>query len=311
MKGLSFFGFVAPMIILLVVIVWIGITIVGKNINAKDLVFSYTALAAAFVMFSLNLWFSLTNEESVHLVQPHLILSSECVDVYSELPMKSDFVVFNREKLTSALNLSKTVKGIGVPKLTDDESAALKRNLAEFLRISVVGHLLSEYPDWNPKIRAFRGSQHIQFNNSREGAGKNSYYSVEQLKTSLKLKISDFDLSEAVGMINKGLTLPPKTVVTTTGEDVIIENPHLRIEIEFEVADGMTFASPSYAGSTLRLDMGNSDYAVINVQSNIKVTVSRKRQRSGSPERPKYDAWASDLIESIRSGFSPVFMQTT
>ena len=51
-------GFVAPMIVLFIAIVWIGVTVVGKNVNAKDLVFSYTALAAAFVMFSCLLYTS-------------------------------------------------------------------------------------------------------------------------------------------------------------------------------------------------------------------------------------------------------------
>lgn len=308
MKGVSFMGFVAPMVLLFIAIAWIGFTIVGKNVNAKDLVFSYTALAAAFVMFSLNLWFSLKNEESMHVVQPHLILTPDCVDVYSELPMKSSFVVFNREKLTSALNLTRTGEKIGIPELTDAQRVAFKKNLAELLRVSVVGHLLSEYPDWNPDVKAFRGKKQVQFNNSEEGAGQNTYYSVEQLEKSLKIEVYDFDIAEGVGITN-GLTLPPKTVVTTSGEDLIFENPHIRIAIDFEVEDGMSFAAPSYIGSTLRLDHRDMSQGVINIQSNIRVVVSQKKQRSGSPDRLKYESWASQIIETIRAGFSPVLTQ--
>ena len=308
MKGVSFMGFVAPMIVLFIAIVWIGVTVVGKNVNAKDLVFSYTALAAAFVMFSLNLWFSLKNEESVDVIQPHLTLTPNCVDVYSELPMKSKFVVFNREKLTSSLNLTRTSENAGIPQLTDIERAAFKKNLAEFLRISVVGHLLSEYPDWNPGVKAFRGKRQIQFNNSEEGAGQNSYYSIAQLKNALKIEVDDFDISEGVGIIN-GLTLPPSTVVTTNGDNLILENPHVRIAMDFEVEDGMDFAVPSYVGSTLRLDYREMDQGVINIQSNIRVVVSQKKQRSGSPDRLKYESWASQIIEIIRAGFSPVLTE--
>lgn len=308
MKGVSLVGFVAPMIVLFIAIVWIGITIVGKNVNAKDLVFSYTALAAAFVMFSLNLWFSLKNEESVHIVQPHLTLTPNCVDVYSELPMKSSFVVFNRDKLTSALNLKSTGKKIGIPDFTDDERVAFKKNLAEFLRVSVIGHLLSEYPDWNPDIKVFRGKKQVQFNNSEEGAGQNAYYSVAQLEKALRIEVDDFDIAESVGITN-GLTLPPKTVVTTSGEDLVFENPYVRIAIDFEVEDGMIFAVPSYIGSTLRLDQRDMNQGFINIQSNIRVVVSQKKQRSGSPDRLKYESWASQIIETIRAGFSPVFTQ--
>ncbi len=305
LKGVSFMGFVAPMIALFIAIVWIGVAIVGKNVNAKDLVFSYTALAAAFVMFSLNLGFSLKNEKRDHVVQPHLILTPNCVDIYSELATKSNFVVFNREKLSLSLSLVGVSEKPGIPQLSNDERLAFNENLLEFLRVSVVGHLLSEYPDWNPEVKTFRGKKHVQFNNSEEGAGKNSYYSITQLQKSLNLDQADFDLSEGVGITN-GLTLPPNTTVSSSGDDLILENPHVRIKIDFEVEDGMNFAIPSYVGSTLRLDQRDLSQGVINIQSNIRVTVSHKKQRSRSPERPKYESWASQIINTIRLGFSPV-----
>lgn len=308
MKGLSFMGFVAPMIALFVAIIWIGVAIVGKNVNAKDLVFSYTALAAAFVMFSLNLGFSLKNEESTHVVQPHLTLTPTCADVYSELMTKSSFVVFNRENLSSALNLTKTSEKAGLPQFSDDERSVFKKNLVEFLRVSVVGHLLYEYPDWNPDVKTFRGSKHVQFNNSEEGAGQNSYYSVAQLESALRIEVDDFDISEGVGITN-GLTLPPNTVISSSGENLIFENPHIRIEIDFEVEDAMSFAIPSYIGSILRLDQRDLSQGVVNIQSNVRVAVSQKKQRSGSPERLKYESWASQIVDTIRAGFSPVFTQ--
>lgn len=302
-------GFVAPMIALVIAIVWIGVAIVGKNVNAKDLVFSYTALAAALVMFSLNLGFSLKNKESTHVVQPHLILTPTSVDVYSELTTKSNFVVFNREKLSSSLNLTRTSEKAGLPQFSDDERAVFKKNLVEFLRVSVVGHLLSEYPDWNPDVKTFRGKEHVKFNNSEEGAGQNSYYSVAQLENALRIEVDDFDISEGVGITN-GLTLPPNTVISSSGENLIFENPHIRIEIDFEVEDGMSFAVPSYIGSTLRLDQRDLSQGVVNIQSNIRVAVSQKKQRSGSPERLKYESWASQIVDTIRAGFSPVFTQS-
>ncbi|ABE60254.1 hypothetical protein Csal_2909 [Chromohalobacter israelensis DSM 3043] len=308
MKGVSFMGFVAPMIALFIAIVWIGVAIVGKNVNAKDLVFSYTALAAAFVMFSLNLGFSLKNEDSTHVVQPHLILTPNCVDVYSELLTKSNFVVFNQEKLSSSLNLARISEKAGLPQLSDDESAVFQKNLVEFLRVSVVGHLLSEYPDWNPGVKTFRGKRQVQFNNSEEGAGHNSYYSVPQMENALKIDVDDFDISESVGITN-GLTLPPNTAISSNGENLIFENPHIRIEIDFEVEDGMSFAVPSYIGSNLRLDQRDLSQGVVNIQSNIRVSVSQKKQRSGSPERLKYKAWASQIVDIIRAGFSPVASQ--
>ena len=147
-----------------------------------------------------------------------------------------------------------------------------------------------------------------RFNNSEEGAGQNSYYSIAQLKNALKIGVDDFDISEGVGITN-GLTLPPNTVATTSGDDLIFENPHVRIAIDFEVEDGTSFAVPSYIGSTLRLDYGEMNQGVINIQSNIRVVVSQKKQRSGSPDRLKYESWASQIIETVRAGFSPVLTQ--
>jgi hypothetical protein len=305
LKGVSFFDFVAPMVALFIVIVWIGVAIVGKNVNAKDLVFSYTALAAAFVMFSLNLTFSLKNEESTHLLQPHLIVTPNCVDVYSELKTKSNFVVFNREQLSSALNLRFSSENPGLPQFSEEDSTLFNKSLVEFLRVSLVGHLLSEHPDWGQDVKAFRGKKKIQFNNSEEGAGKNSYYSVPQLEDAFKIEVGSFELSKSVGIAN-GLTLPPNTLISSSGRNLVFENPHIRIEIDFEVEDGMIFAVPSYIGSNLRLDQRDLSQGVVNIQSNIKMLILHKKQRSGSPERLRYEAWASQIIETIRAGFLPI-----
>lgn len=305
MKGLSFVGFAVPAIGLIIVIIWIGIAIVGKNINAKDLVFSYTALAAAFVMFSLNLGFSLKNEELEYVIQPHLILTSDCVDVYSDLATKSNFVVFNREKLSSSLDLAGVVTKPGAPSFTDAENSVFKRNILEFLRVSVVGHLLTEYPDWSPDVKSFRGKRHIQFNNSEEGAGDNSYYSVEKMAEALQFSAGGFAVAESVGITN-GLTLPPNTTMSTNGENIVLENPYSLIEIDFEVEDGMSFAVPSYSGHKLFLDQRNMNQGVVNIQSNIRIKVLHKKQRFGSPQRVKYESWASEIVNVIEIGFSPV-----
>ena len=139
-----------------------------------------------------------------------------------------------------------------------------KKNPVELLRVSVVGHLLIEYPDWNPDVKTFRGKRNVQFNNTEEGSGQNSYYSIAQLERALRIEVNDFDITEGVGITN-GLTLPPNTVISSSGENIIFENPHIRIEIDFEVEDEMSFAVPSYIGSTLRLDQRELSQGVINI----------------------------------------------
>lgn len=300
MKGVSFFGVIAPMIALFIAIVWAGVAIVAKNINAKDLVFSFTALAAAFVMFSLNLFFSLKNKEQEHIIQPHLTISQDCVDVYSTLGTKSGFVVINRKDLSSCLSLVGTSQNFALPSLSQSERKLFNERLIEFLRVSLVGHLLSEYPDWNPKVKSFRGSKHVQFNNSKEGAGKNSYYSIEELVTSLNFKLPKFEKFK--GVIASGLTLPPNTKFFSVNNNLIFDNPYILIKINFEIEDRMSLASPSYDGSVLKLDMRDTNKNITNIQSNIRINILFKKQR----HKNNYESWASQIVSTIESGFSPV-----
>ena len=46
--------FYTPLLALTIILIVIGFNIVGKNILLKDVVFSYSALVAAFIMFVMN-----------------------------------------------------------------------------------------------------------------------------------------------------------------------------------------------------------------------------------------------------------------
>lgn len=108
MKSYSLLTFITPIIILLFSIVWVGYSIVAKNILSKDIVFSFTALSAAFVMFGLNIAFSLKEEQSQYVVRPHIIITDEnIIDVLSYQITKPNFLVFNNEELSKVINIDK------------------------------------------------------------------------------------------------------------------------------------------------------------------------------------------------------------
>lgn len=303
MKGLNL-NFILPVLALLGAIIWIGYVVVAKNPASKEIVFSYTALISTFLMFALNIGFSLKNESSEEVIQPHIVLSGGIVDLFSAKSGKSAFVIHNREELSKSLGFPsyQTENEIPASIKTPEKRAEFYNLLVEYLRISVIGEWLDSYPDWDSKVEVFRGRRQEQVNYSLERNGNNSYFTIAEIEK--KLDITNFKFSNRVGL-SKGLILPPETILYTSGNDIVLDNPFATITISFNIANGMSRGDPLSWYKLVIPDREKAHLDPVNIQSNIVFDILRKKQRSGSREFEKYSKWMERVFKTIESGLVP------
>ena len=72
-------SFLVPLIIIAVGLTWACYSIVLKNLNSKDIVFSFSAMAAAFAMFYLNISLSMKDEAQRFVINTHAVLTEDLV----------------------------------------------------------------------------------------------------------------------------------------------------------------------------------------------------------------------------------------
>lgn len=280
-------------------IIWVGYSIVMKNILSKDIVFSFTALAAAFLMFVLNIAFSLKEEHSQYIIQPHIIITDDdIIDILSHQITKPSFLIFNRDEISKTINIKKLKENLYTT--GSNRNSDYKNQLIDFLKICTIGQIVNSYPDWQEQRQTFKYSQSASFNNTKEGAGDNSFISIDQLNNILNIR--DFTLNDMVDFTN-GLTLPPGTRISSNKDSIIIDNPFTTINIHFEIENGFNKATPIYKNNTMMFVFTDTKSDVVNIQSNIVIDVSMKKQRSGNPDNVKYSKWAQELYKKLHNGF--------
>lgn len=283
----------------MVTIIWVGYSIVIKNVLSKDIVFSFTALSAAFLMFVLNIAFSLKEEHSQYIIQPHIIITDDdIIDILSYQRTKPSFLIFNRNEISNVIDVKKLKENLYSTGSNRDFD--YKNKLIDFLKICTIGQIANSYPDWQEQKQTFKYSQSVSFNNSKEGAGNNSFITIEELNSILN--INAFKLNDMVGHTD-GLTLPPDTKITSNKDSIIIDNPFTTVTIHFEIENGFRKSTPSYKNNMMTYVFSDTKSDVLNIQSNIVINVTMKRQRSGSPEKIKYSKWSHELYQKLHSGF--------
>lgn len=261
--------------------------------------FSFTALSAAFVMFLLNIAFSLKEEHLQYVIQPHIIITDDdIIDVLSYQLTKPHFLTENNEEISEVIDIKKLKENLY--STDSNRDFQYKDQLIDFLKLCTLGQIVEAYPDWQEQKQIFKYSQTTSFNNTKEGAGNNSFYSIEQLDKILNIK--EFTLNGKVGFTD-GLTLPPDTKITTEKDSITIDNPFSTINLYFEIGNGFNKATPTYKNNMMMFSHSNTKSDVINIQSNIVMDVTMKKQRSGSSDKFKYDNWVQEFYHKLHGGF--------
>ena len=301
--------FLLPLLAILIGVVWACYEIVIKNLNSKDIAFSFAALAAAFVMFYLNICLSLEEKKREESIKMHMVINNDCViDVFSTGTNKAHFITLNREALSlaciQALNKYSDGSKVKIPEHTpkEQDDDALTVSTRFFLMNSLFGHWLESYPDWRMETKSFRGAHYTSFRNSKESRGNDTFISKEELNEIIGNFAKGFSLSKSI-MIARGLTLPPETSLTMDGDRVVLDNPFVRIEFSVDVSNGMTLAYPRIGndGSTM-LHVGHEN-SVLNYDANIDIFITMKRERQGSVEYKAYEEWTNKLVDFLKKGF--------
>ncbi|VXA78626.1 MULTISPECIES: hypothetical protein [Aeromonas] len=141
-------GFWLTLAALIVVVVWCGYYLVARNINHKDMVFSYTALFAAMCLFLLNVYFPFRSESEVKHIHSHIYHKGNLICFYKHdddkyVPL---FVAKNKNLIVS---LSKIPLSEEVVQYDDiDARVDLNKKLVEYMRSCFIGSLANDFHDW-------------------------------------------------------------------------------------------------------------------------------------------------------------------
>ncbi|MBV7552254.1 hypothetical protein KW841_07840 [Pseudomonas sp. PDM28] len=301
--------FLLPLLSIFIGVVWACYEIVIKNLSSKDIAFSFAALAAAFVMFYLNICLSLEEKKREESIKMHMVIGRDCViDVFSTGTNKANFIVFNREALSLACiqTLSKYSDGnkVQIPERTPEKQNddALTASTRFFLFNSLFGHWLESYPDWRMETKSFKGAYYTSYRNSKESRGNDSFISKEEINETIGNFAKGFSLSNSI-MMGNGLTLPPETSLTMEGDRIVLDNPFVRIEFSVDVSNIMTVAYPQTGNDGRTILYVGHENSALNYDANIGILITMKRERRGSVDYNTYDEWANKLVDFLKKGF--------
>jgi hypothetical protein len=304
-------SFIFVLTFTLIALVLLGFTIVGNNLNAKDIVFSFTALCAAFLMFALNTTLSLKEEINAEIIPIELSLHNMVADIHSLNPQKSSFFVFNRENISKEVNLNKYFKiGALNNKNMEDENffsfsiesreqlnVAIK-DISKFLHIGIIGEMLSNNPDWEivKNKKNFRGSISYSFNTSAEYAGGNTFITKNELDKILGLTSFTFNKTHS---ITEGLTLPPDTKVKVKENILFIENPFIELQFSTDINHNVSHCPPENTINVMDGNFSNTSYMSVN----LMIITHFKKERFGSREMGNYKKWVENITKDFKTAF--------
>lgn len=304
-------SFTFVLIFTLLALVLLGATVVVNNLNAKDIVFSYTALCAAFLMFFLNTALSLKSVVKEDVIQIELSLHNMIADIHSLSNKKSLFYVFNRKEISEEVNLKKYFK-IGT--LNDrnmeeenffsfsiqsrDELNSAINDISKFIHIGIIGEMLTKNPDWEifKNKKNFRGSASYSFNTSNEHSGKNTFIKTEDLDEILGLNSFSY---KSPYVFTEGLTLPPDTKVKVKDNTLFIENPFVEIKFGIEINHNTSHFPPESTMNVLDGNFSNTSYMSVN----LIISTLFKKERSGSRKMENYKKWVEYLLNDFKDAF--------
>jgi hypothetical protein len=292
-------AFLLPILVLVVSIVWVGFSVVSKNLLAKDVVFAYTALVAALMMFVLNLFFSLQTTKIEKVIYPHITHSEQCLDIFAD--QKSSFVVQKRDEISKGLNIPYSLNPFSYSDIADK---SFTKDVNEFIRICIVGSMLRDCSDWSSQEVRFRGLVTRSFISKKHHSGDNSFFTTDEIINRLNLRVT-IDIFKS--LIVEGLTLPPETVIHGALGGFFIDNPFVNVEIRIELAPRKYRGAFRYDEGVRMETLNRSSMDdVVSYDASIALIATYKAQRQGHSRMKLYTNWVDGLAEYLAKSFSPV-----
>ncbi|EGR1391684.1 MULTISPECIES: hypothetical protein [Vibrio harveyi group] len=299
MKGFGI-GSIVSIGTLILIVIWLGYYVVFRNVSAKDLVFSYTTLVAAMMMFILNVFFSLQSETVEKQVHSNITHQNKSVEPYKHrnAANKSSFIVFNRDVVPMYS---------GVPFSTDrfnslDERIGLMSKLKECMKVYLIGAFVNDFCDWNPKTEQFVGRNYGSFRYDKKNVGKDRFYSYKELIAACNLNITEEILSK--NNIAKGLIIPEGSTISGDSEGIYFDNPHFTLSIKFAF-DHNFGRNPTFrADGTYYFDHTIEHESSFNIYAcRVDICMFHKKHLSGSPKKSIYANWANSVFDMIEKNF--------
>lgn len=284
------------LVVVAISLVFVFFSIISKNLLNREVVFSYTALIAAYILFALNVYLSLQSEDTSSTIQSRLIADGNGIHIYSKqhstkvpnlVHLKIENQYIDEESAKSIFKLYKT-----------QDHDIYEKAMIEHMKFCVISLLLREAPDWRSEEENYFSSTTFSYR-IRESSDKRSQYILMQdVLEKIKLPPCYEDTIKHRNYV-KGLHLPKDSKIYTDDNSIKIKNPW--IDLKFEILVSNSFSSNS-SEDTIKDGikiMGGGDLISVECDVNLKICCHYHRFRAGNKERKKIQSWVSNITSLL------------
>ena len=274
--------------------------IVHPNLNSKDVVFSYTAMIAAIVLFLLNAFLSLSSSFSEEKITTEITTYLEKgFDINSQRLSKAGSIYHYKNEISNGYglidsNFARNHAG------TIAQSLYSTFKLEKLLQLAIITEIVEKKPDWKDGESQvmFGGSGITQYRTDDE-LGGDTKLTAKELAKSLKLDFENFKYENIKGKLFDSFIFPPNTSIKTSNDkNIVIENDYVKITIDILVNHGE---------KNIKIMNEYSDSEVVDAlqfKANIYYRVIRKGMRAGSPNYSEYSDWINEIKKILEDRFS-------
>jgi hypothetical protein len=277
----------------LVVIIAVFLVIVYHNSESRNLVLSFSAIVGAVLVFYLNVFFELKDDNESYFINTELSIFHEEMKIGQHFypPTSSDRLTIDNKASQWLVKNN--------PELFKSNTHNL---MTDLIMYSFVGFFLSQGNDWKKITKSFSQSTYTQFRVNPDEKGSDSFISKEILIRELG-KSNNVFANVEYEVISNGIFLPPKSEFKINDKIISIDNPFSLIRVEIDESGSVWYGEP---GSKIlhlkKLEDGSHKYETRYF--NINISIIYKAQRAKNKQMSAYKNWVNDLIFNAGQWFS-------
>ena len=276
---------------IVVVLLTAGI-LAWNNASSRNIALATGTLAAAVLLFLIQIGFELRVTNERHFVTAELTID------HSEPSIRQwDYAGTTSWRISREVEASKWL-GSHKPNIFSENPEKVTTDLVLF---SLVSQLASTGYDWQIHKATFTGKSAGIVMTWQRMSQPSECTNVDETQLRRLLERTGNIYAEApLHVIGGNLCLPPKTSISLTEVKLEITNPFVQLVFLLQPSGAVSYMKPG-TGSAVSLPNGGSQYETRLI--GIQVDINFRALRANHRVMPKYQAWTADLLRETRKWF--------
>jgi hypothetical protein len=262
------------------------------NAGSRNLALATGTLAAAILLFLIQLRFELRTFKETDFITAELTVDRAKPQIRQWVYPHSA-----GPRVTAEVYASDWLRGKN-SSLFQGDRERLTRDMVIF---SIVHYFVNEQFDWQLKRDMFRAYSSWSIIHSYGASGPQECTRIDEGALRQKLRTANNVFDEAPIGGTADLCLPPDTRLTLTGERILIENPFCVVSIRLELSGSINYTKPNTGGEVPTLKNGEQQYETR--LTGLRVETKYSWIRAHHSEMGKYKEWVDRVVKGLRGWF--------